>query len=87
MLLGASYNRRSEVMRGMKPGLNVYDDPYEQIDLNVAYNITPQLVLSASVLNLTKSELRQHLGNDTKARFWTNGYSGRIAFAGATFKF
>lgn len=43
------------------------------MDVNVAYNITPQLVRTASVLNLTKSELRQHLGNDTKVGFWTNG--------------
>jgi TonB-dependent receptor len=86
-LARASYNRRGEVVNGTHNQLTIYTEPYEQVDLNVAYNITPQLVLSASVLNLTKSELRQHLGDDTKARFWTNGYSGRIAFAGATFKF
>lgn len=85
-LARASYNRRGEVVNGTHNQLTIYTEPYEQVDLNVAFNITPQLVLTASVLNLTKSELHQHLGNDTKARFWTNGYSGRIAFAGATFK-
>lgn len=44
-------------------------------------------MLSASVINLTKSEQRQHLGNDTDARFISNVYSGRRAYVGVSYKF
>ncbi|MCF7223323.1 TonB-dependent receptor [Marilutibacter chinensis] len=87
LLLRASYNRRGEVVQGLVNGLNVYQEPYQQIDLNAAYNITPALSLSASVLNLTKEETRSHLGNDTKDRFYSNGYAGRVAYLGLTYKF
>lgn len=87
LLLRASYNRRGEVVQGLVNGLNVYDEPYYQIDLNAAYNITPALTISASVLNLTEEETRSHLGNDTKDRFYTNGYAGRMAYLGLTYKF
>ncbi len=86
-LARASYNRRGEVVDGQVNGLNVYEDPYSQIDINVAYNITKQLSLTASVLNLTRQESRSHLGNDTKDRFYSNGYAGRIAYAGLNYKF
>ncbi len=87
LLLRASYNRRGEVVQGLVNGLNVYDEPYEQIDLNAAYNFTPALSLTASVLNLTEEETRSHLGNDTKARFYTNSYAGRVMYLGMTYKF
>ncbi|WFC41561.1 TonB-dependent receptor [Pseudoxanthomonas sp. SE1] len=87
LLLRASYNRRGEVVQGLFNGLNVYEEPYYQIDLNAAYNITPALSISASVLNLTEEETRSHLGNDTKDRFYTNGYAGRVAYLGLTYKF
>jgi TonB-dependent receptor len=87
LLLRASYNRRGEVVQGLVNGLNVYDEPYYQVDINAAYNITPALSISASVLNLTEEETRSHLGNDTKDRFYTNGYAGRIAYLGLTYKF
>nr|WP_298120445.1 TonB-dependent receptor [uncultured Pseudoxanthomonas sp.] len=87
LLLRASYNRRGEVVQGLVNGLNVYQEPYYQIDLNAAYNITPALSISASVLNLTEEETRSHLGNDTKDRFYTNGYAGRVAYLGLTYKF
>lgn len=86
-LLRASYNRRGEVVDGLVNGLNVYEEPYEQIDLNAAYNITPDLSLTASVLNLTKEEQRMHLGNDTKDRFYSNSYAGRVMYMGLTYKF
>src|SRR5690606_15085046 len=63
LLLRASYNRRGEVVQGMVSGLNVYEEPYQQIDLNAAYNITPALSISASVLNVSEEETRSHLGN------------------------
>ncbi|SFV30604.1 MULTISPECIES: TonB-dependent receptor [unclassified Pseudoxanthomonas] len=87
LLLRASYNRRGEVVQGLVNGLNVYEEPYYQVDLNAAYNITPALTISASVLNLTEEETRAHLGNDTKDRFYTNGYAGRMAYLGLTYKF
>lgn len=86
-MLRASYNRRGEVVRGLVNGLNFYDEPYYQVDLNAAYNFTPAFSLSASVLNLTKEETRSYLGNDTKDRFYTNGYAGRVAYLGLTYKF
>ncbi|WP_340649953.1 TonB-dependent receptor [Pseudoxanthomonas winnipegensis] len=87
LLLRASYNRRGQVVDGLVSGLNVYEEPYQQIDLNAAYNFTPAFSLTASVLNLTKEETRTYLGNDTKARFNSNSYAGRIAFLGLTYKF
>jgi TonB-dependent receptor len=86
-LVRASYNRRGEVVDGLVNGLNVYEDPYSQVDLNVAYNFSKQLSLTASVLNLTRQETRSHLGNDTKDRFYSNGYAGRVAYAGLNYKF
>ncbi len=86
-LLRASYNRRGEVVGGLNNGLNVYTEPYGQIDLNAGYNINKQLSLTASVANLTKQESRSHLGNDTKDRFYGNSYAGRIVYVGANYKF
>ncbi|RJG09558.1 TonB-dependent receptor [Massilia cavernae] len=87
LLARASYNRRGEVVNGLVNGLNVYEEPFAQIDLNVAYNLTKQLSLTASVLNLTEEESRAHLGNDTKDRFYSNGYAGRVAYVGLNYKF
>ncbi|MCV2419923.1 TonB-dependent receptor [Paucibacter sp. DJ2R-2] len=86
-LLRASYNRRGVVVGGLMNGLNVYSDPYSQIDLNAAYNVSKALSLTASVLNLTKQEARSHLGNDTQDRFYGNSYAGRIAYVGLTYKY
>ena len=87
LLLRASYNRRGEVVGGIQSGLNEYSDPYEQIDLNASYNVFDNLQLTASVINLTKSEQRVHLGDDTNARFVSNAYSGRRAYVGLSYKF
>jgi outer membrane receptor protein involved in Fe transport len=43
--------------------------------------------VTASVLNLTRQESRSHLGNDTRNRFYNNGYAGRIAYMGLNYKF
>jgi TonB-dependent receptor len=87
LLARVSYNRRGEVVDGLVNGLNVYEDPYSQVDANVAYNITKELSVTASVLNLTRQESRSHLGNDTRNRFYNNGYAGRIAYMGLNYKF
>lgn len=86
-LARASYNWRGEVVGGLINGLNTYLEPYDQLDLNVAYNLTDDLILTASVLNATKSEQRSHLGDDTEFRFYENTYSGRILYMGLTYKF
>jgi TonB-dependent receptor len=87
LLLRASYNRRGEQVEGLQSGLNVYSEPYEQIDLNASVNLGTNLVVTASVINLTESEQRQHLGDDTDARFYSNVYSGRRAYLGLTYSF
>lgn len=87
LMLRASYNRRGEVVNGLVNGLNEYVEPYSQIDLNAAYNFTKQLSLTASILNLTEEESRSHLGNDTKNRFYSSNYAGRMAYMGLNYKF
>lgn len=87
LLWRVSFNRRGEVVQGLVNGLSLYDEPYYQLDVNAAYNITPALSVSASVLNLTKEESRTHLGNDTVDRFYSNNYAGRVAYLGLTYKF
>lgn len=87
LLLRASYNRRGEQVEGPSSGLNIYSEPYEQIDLNASVNLSKDVVVTASVINLTESEQRQHLGNDTDARFYSNTYSGRRAYLGLTYSF
>ena len=87
LLLRASYNRRGEQVEGLQSGLNVYSEPYEQIDLNASVNLTKDIVVTGSVINLTESEQRQHLGNDTDARFYSNTYSGRRAYLGLSYSF
>ena len=86
-LARASFNHRGEVVGGLNNGLSVYTEPYDQLDLNFGYNFTEQLGVTASVLNATRSEQRTHLGNDTKDRFLSNSYSGRIYYLGVTYKF
>ncbi|WP_245941985.1 TonB-dependent receptor [Sphingomonas gilva] len=87
MLLRASYNRRGEQVQGLSSGLNVYDAPYEQVDINASYELMEGLLLNASVINLTKSVERQHLGNDTDDRFVRSNYFGRRAYVGITYNF
>lgn len=86
-LARASYNRRGEVVGGLNNGFTIYTEPYDQLDLNAAFNIREDLTLSASVLNATKSEQRVHLGSDTKARLLSNSYAGRQLYMGLTWKF
>ncbi|WP_221740378.1 TonB-dependent receptor [Stenotrophomonas sp. 278] len=86
-LARASYNRRGEIVGGLTAGMTEYSEPYDQLDLNVAYNFTDSLTFTASVLNATKSEQRIHLGNDTDARLISNLYTGRQLYFGATYKF
>jgi iron complex outermembrane recepter protein len=85
----ASYNKRGPSVGGYVSSwqTNFYSDTYDQLDVNASYNLSENLVLSASVVNLTKSESYVHLGNDTKNRFISNRYSGRRVYAGLTYRF
>ena len=87
LLARASYNRRGEVVGGLNNGLTTYTKPYDQLDLNVAYNITPDWTVTASVLNATKSELQSYIGNDSQARLLSNIYAGRQLYFGVNWKF
>ncbi|MDH5829975.1 TonB-dependent receptor [Luteimonas sp. M1R5S18] len=86
-LARASYNRRGEMVGGLVNGFNVYSEPYDQVDVNLGYNFSNGLTLTGSVLNLTRSEQRVHLGNDTRDRFYSNAYAGRQYYLGLTYKF
>ncbi|CAM5180196.1 hypothetical protein [Alishewanella longhuensis] len=85
----ASYNKRGPSVGSYVASwqTNYYTAAYDQIDVNASYDLTDSLVLSASVINLTKSETYIHLGNDTDARFIQNAYSGRRFYLGATYRF
>jgi len=87
LLARASYNRRGEVVGGLNNGLTTYTKPYDQLDLNVAFNITPDWTVTASVLNATKSELQSYLGSDSQARLLSNIYAGRQLYFGVNWKF
>jgi TonB-dependent receptor len=87
MLLRASYNRRGEVVGGLESGMNVYTEPYAQIDLNASYELVKGVMLTASVINLSKSEERRHVGNDTRNRFSYGSYTGRRAYVGLSYNF
>ncbi|MGO3424140.1 MAG: TonB-dependent receptor [Pseudoalteromonas distincta] len=83
----ASYNKRGETVLGLNSGLNVYQEPYEQIDVNASVNLYDGLSLTAAVINLTKSESVTRLGNDTDARLLNTSYSGRRFYAGFNYSF
>jgi TonB-dependent receptor len=87
VLLRASYNRKGQQVDGLSSGLNVYENPYQQVDLNAAFDVFKNFQITGSVVNLTKSEQRAHLGSDTNDRFISNVYSGRRFYLGAAFKF
>lgn len=83
----ASYNKRGETVLGLNSGLNVYQDPYEQLDVNASVNLYDGLSFTAAVINLTKSESVTRLGNDTDARLLNTSYSGRRFYAGFNYSF
>lgn len=83
----ASYNRRGKTALGLADGLTVFQEPYEQIDLNASYNIMDNLILSAAVINLTKEEPRTYYGDDSQSRLRSSSYSGRRYYAGITYRF
>ena len=87
LLLRASYNRRGSRVGGLVSGFTQYTRPYQQVDLNAAYNFTPNFNLTASVINLTREEEIAQLGSDTSARLVSDIYTGRRFYAGVSYKF
>ncbi|MEW9571186.1 TonB-dependent receptor [Rhodanobacter sp. Si-c] len=87
LLLRASSNWTGRVMDGLAAGLPEYTAPYNEVDLNGQYQIDKHLMVTASILNLTRSTTRSYLGSDTADRLNTLEYDGRQYYLGLTYKF
>ncbi|AIF45980.1 TonB-dependent receptor [Dyella japonica] len=87
LLLRATSNWTGRTMQGLAAGLPIYTEPYNQIDLNGDYEFTKHLMVTASVLNLTRSMPHQYLGGDTTQRLYQLEYAGRQYYVGLTYKF
>ena len=87
LLLRASDNWTGRTMQGLSSGLPIYSQPYHQIDLNGDYEFNKHLMVTASIINLTKSTPHEYLGDDTRARLYQLEYAGRQYYLGITYKF
>jgi len=87
LLLRVTSNWTGRTMEGLMAGLPEYMQPYNQIDLNGDYEITKHLMVTASVINLTRSTSRSYLGSDTATRLNELEYTGRQYYMGVTYKF
>lgn len=87
LLLRVTSNWTGRTMQGLMAGLPEYMAPYNQIDLNGDYEINKHFMVTASVLNLTRSTSRSYLGSDTTARLNELEYTGRQYYVGVTYKF
>jgi TonB-dependent receptor len=87
LLLRASDNFTGRTMQGLTAGLPIYSAPYHQIDLNGDYEFNKHFMVTASVINLTKSTPHEYLGSDTTARLVSLEYAGRQYYVGITYKF
>ncbi|MDY1547709.1 TonB-dependent receptor [Luteibacter sahnii] len=87
LLLRASDNWTGRTMQGLASGLPIYAQPYHQIDLNGDYEFNKHFMVTASVINLTKSTPHTYLGGDTRARLVQLMYPGRQYYLGVTYKF
>ncbi|RAO78151.1 TonB-dependent receptor [Dyella jiangningensis] len=87
LLLRATSNWTGRTMQGLAAGLPIYTEPYNQIDLNGDYEFNKHLMVTASIINVTKSLPRQYLGGDTTARLYQLEYAGRQYYVGLTYKF
>ncbi|MFC3032196.1 TonB-dependent receptor [Pseudoalteromonas fenneropenaei] len=85
--LRASYNRRGKTALGLADGLTVYQEPYQQVDVNASYSLLENLIFTASVINLTEEEPRTFYGTDSRARLRSSSYTGRRYYAGLTYRF
>jgi len=81
----ASYNWKDDRANRIHKGYNMYTKDYGQLDVNAAYNITENLSLTASVVNLTQ-ELEEGYWKQEN-RFTYNQYTGRRFYLGANYNF
>lgn len=81
-----AYNYRGKQVGG-SAFLPIVSDAYDQFDFNANYNISDNLSATFAVVNLMKSEQNSYKGEDTTARFVSNSYSGRRAYAGLNYRF
>ena len=87
LLLRASDNMIGRTMQGLASGLPIYQQPYHQIDVNGDYEFNDHFMVTASIINLTKSTQHSYLGSDTRARLNSFEYAGRQYYVGVTYKF
>ena len=87
LLLRATSNWTGRTMEGLESGLPMYMQPYNQIDLNGDYEFTKHLMVTASIINLTRATSREYLGSDTTERLYQLEYAGRQYYLGLTYKF
>ncbi|PWK88677.1 TonB-dependent receptor [Fulvimonas soli] len=87
LLLRATNNWTGRTMQGLASGLPIYTRPYHQLDLNGDYEFNKHLMVTASIINLTRSKPRSYLGGDTTARLYQLEYAGRQYYLGLTYKF
>lgn len=87
LLLRATSNWTGRTMQGLAAGLPVYTEPYHQVDLNGDYKFNKHLMVTASIINLTRAKPRSYLGSDTTARLNQLEYAGRQYYMGVTYKF
>jgi TonB-dependent receptor len=82
-----SYTLRGKTSLGLQNGMQTYLDEYQQVDANVSYSLMDDLILTASVINLTEEDQFSYIGDDTKDRYLSKSYSGRRFYAGISYKF
>jgi len=83
----AAYNWRDEFFNGVGgqgPNPN-YVEAYGQLDVNVSYQVTPNLTLSLEGINLTDETMRVHARHENMVRFATQ--TGPRYMFGLRYKF
>ncbi|MEJ2789343.1 MULTISPECIES: TonB-dependent receptor [unclassified Pseudoxanthomonas] len=83
----AAYNWRDEFFNGVGgQGNNPnYVEEYGQFDMNVSYQVTPQLTISLEGINLTDETMRTHARHENMVRFATQ--TGPRYMFGLRYKF
>ena len=80
-----SYNWRDSWAAFESNGKTVYTDDYGQVDANATYNVTDQLQLNFSAVNLTEEDIYQYWGEEDRPL--DRRYTGRRFYVGLNYKF
>ena len=83
-----AYNWRDEYLQTLNVGQwrnPIFVEPYDQIDLNVGYDINEHLAVSFEAVNLTGEDIRWHGRSDKQ--IWRLDDQGPRYALGARFKF